>query len=107
MVVSTSKRVRPGREALNDRRRYGVCTGAVVACRDAPGARALAPDPPLEGAELEQFDSPLVILGAVAAGLALVAYVGYKIIKRTVMLAFAALLATAAAVGVGAYYIWG
>ena len=53
------------------------------------------------------LDSTQFTIGAVCAGLALLAYIGYKIVKRTIMLALAATLAIAAAGGVGAFYIWG
>lgn len=53
------------------------------------------------------MDSPQLVAGAVLAGLALVVYIGYRIVKQTIVLALAALLAFAAAGGVGAYYVWG
>ena len=62
---------------------------------------------PPEGPELELLDSTQLTIGAVCAGLAIVAYIGFKIIKRTIMLALATLLAVVAAGGVGAFYFWG
>jgi hypothetical protein len=56
---------------------------------------------------LAALDSTQFTIGAVCAGLALVAYIGYKIIKKTIILALAALLAISAAGGVGAFYVWG
>jgi len=53
------------------------------------------------------FDSSQLTIGAICAGLAMVAYIGYKIVKQTIILALAAVLAFAAAGGVGAFYIWG
>lgn len=50
------------------------------------------------------LDSTQFTVGAVAAGLAMVAYIGYKIVKQTIILALAAVLAVVAAGGVGAFY---
>jgi len=44
------------------------------------------------------------MFGAVCVGLALAAYIGYKIVKKTIMLALAAFLAITAAGGLGAFY---
>jgi hypothetical protein len=56
---------------------------------------------------LDAFDSTQLTIGAVCAGLAIVAYIGFKIVKRTIMLFLATVLAVAAAGGVGAFYVWG
>jgi hypothetical protein len=56
---------------------------------------------------LELFDSSQLMFGAVCVGLALAAYIGYKIVKKTIMLALTAFLAVAAAGGLGAYYVLG
>ncbi len=53
---------------------------------------------------MELFDSSQLMFGAVCVGLALAAYIGYKIVKKTIMLALAAFLAVAAAGGLGAFY---
>lgn len=55
---------------------------------------------------MDALDSSQFTFGAICAGLALVAYVGYKIVKKTIVLALAAFLAFAAAGGVGAFYIF-
>lgn len=52
------------------------------------------------------LDQPQLLIGGIFAALALGAYVVFTIIKRTVMLALAALLAVVAAGGVGAFYFW-
>jgi hypothetical protein len=56
---------------------------------------------------VELFDSTQLTMGAVCAGLAIAAYIGFKIIKRTIMLALATVLAVVAAGGLGAFYFLG
>jgi hypothetical protein len=52
------------------------------------------------------LNSPQLGVGAVFAVLAVGAYVVFTIIKKTIMLALATLLAVTAAGGIGAYYLW-
>jgi hypothetical protein len=50
--------------------------------------------------------SHVTTVGVVLAVLAIAAWIVFKIIKRTIMLALAVLLAVGAAGGAGAYYWW-
>jgi hypothetical protein len=52
------------------------------------------------------LDSTQLTLGMVCAGLAIGAWIVFKVIKKTIMLVLAIFLALGAAGGAGGYYFW-